>query len=692
MNDINSQSMLRIGTILRGIYKIESYLSSGGFGNTYIAKNIEFDEQYAIKEFFWKGVAERDENQTTVSISNSENVDNFNTQREKFKKEARRLRQLNNTHIVKVYDLFEENGTAYYVMDYVDGENLSTRLKRTNEPLTETEVRNILPQVLDALKAVHAAGIWHLDLKPANIMVDKSGNVKLIDFGASKQLNAQKGGATTSTAISYTNGYAPREQMEQNYDKFGPWTDIYALGATLYALLTNKRPPLPTDIDDDISDDKHVALPFPATVSEEMKSLVLKMMKTNRMQRPQSVEEVKMDSAQTPQSATVQEETQILSPKPASKKNGEETIIAEAPKDGWGREKIVMTKEEKKGGKKAIDFLKLPFNRFWIHAVALICIVCITIENFTDSALIESFGTLFETLLCIMFAVGIKKVDKKLFYMSIPLVILASLDFLIPTISEHYIYNDSISMLFLIWLLIEGIFIFINYKGKIRTTGGIFLTSSIIIISTIVTTLWVVDYNWNSIFDFSWPLYFSLLLVTFSEILFVFGIWWISTRSEIVTSKEKKGFVFYLITFVIIIANIWGAARNTTRIIYEVVTEHAIKIFDDGAEAYAEAAKTGTFTALFNAVFEQAKTTQAFIDANKEYNIYWFNAEGDDLKRLQDAEANCMKAMEEAQKAVEKNYEGKEKEAVDELSAATAKMAEIEKTCPDIDKFTFIGK
>ena len=350
MNDINSQSMLRIGTILRGIYKIESYLSSGGFGNTYIAKNIEFDEQYAIKEFFWKGVAERDKNQTTVSISNSENVDNFNTQREKFKKEARRLRQLNNTHIVKVYDLFEENGTAYYVMDYVDGENLSTRLKRTNEPLTETEVRNILPQVLDALKAVHAAGIWHLDLKPANIMVDKSGNVKLIDFGASKQLNAQKGGATTSTAISYTNGYAPREQMEQNYDKFGPWTDIYALGATLYALLTNKRPPLPTDIDDDISEDKHVALPFPSTVSEEMKSLVLKMMKTNRMQRPQSVEDIRIEEAKTPEPVethepaetseadNTQEETQILNKETKTEKKNEETIIAEVPKNGWGRE------------------------------------------------------------------------------------------------------------------------------------------------------------------------------------------------------------------------------------------------------------------------------------------------------------------------------------------------------------------
>ena len=208
-----------------------------------------------------KGVTQRDDNQTTVSVSNAENSNSFLEQKEKFKKEARRIRQLKNEHIVSVHDLFEENGTAYYVMDYVDGENLAERLKRTGRPMTESEVRLILPQILDALKSVHNEGMWHLDLKPANIMLEKGGNVKLIDFGASKQLNAQKGGATTSTAISYTNGYAPREQMEQNYDKFGPWTDIYALGATLYNLLTKKRPPLPTDIDDDISEDKHEALP-----------------------------------------------------------------------------------------------------------------------------------------------------------------------------------------------------------------------------------------------------------------------------------------------------------------------------------------------------------------------------------------------------------------------------------------------
>lgn len=320
---INNQSMLKVGTILRGIYRIDSYLSSGGFGNTYVATNIEFDERVAIKEFFMKGVTQRDYNQTTVSVSNSENTNSFLEQKEKFKKEARRIRLLKNEHIVSVHDLFEENGTAYYVMDYVDGENLSDRLKRKGRPMTEFEVNLILPQVLDALKAIHDADIWHLDLKPANIMVDKRGRVKLIDFGASKQLNVQKGGATTSTAISYTNGYAPREQMEQNYDKFGPWTDIYALGATLYNLLTNKRPPLPTDIDDDMSEDKHVALPFPENVGG-LKFLVHQMMKTNRLQRPQSIDAI-INAEKT--QAYDDEATIIAEPKPKKERKTEASEV-----------------------------------------------------------------------------------------------------------------------------------------------------------------------------------------------------------------------------------------------------------------------------------------------------------------------------------------------------------------------------
>ena len=304
--------MLQVGTILHGTYKIESYLASGGFGNTYLAKNIEFDETYAIKEFFVKGVCQRDGNSTTISVSNAENTNSFEQQREKFKKEARRLRSLSNPHIVKVYDLFEENGTAYYVMDYVDGENLSTRLKRTNTPVAESEVRNYLNQILDGLEAIHNAGMLHLDIKPSNIMVDNHYVVKLIDFGASKQ-QSTVGGATMSTGISYTNGYAPSEQMAQSYDKFGPWTDFYALGATVYKLLTNQDPPSVSDLSEDETEDKHLALPMP-NVSEEMKKLVVWMMQVNRLKRPKNVGEIKRILQQPYAATSNEEETKAFSP------------------------------------------------------------------------------------------------------------------------------------------------------------------------------------------------------------------------------------------------------------------------------------------------------------------------------------------------------------------------------------------
>lgn len=284
--------MLRVGTILHGTYRVDGYLASGGFGNTYVATNIQFGERYAIKEFFLKGVTERDENTTTISVSNQENAATFEAQRDKFKKEAVRLRKLSSPHIVCVHDLFEENGTAYYVMDFVDGENLRDYLKKIGHPLDEATVWQVFDQVLDALEVVHSHGLFHLDLKPANLMMNQQGGVRLIDFGASKQMKAGSG-ATTSTAVSYTNGYAPREQMEQALDKFGPWTDFYALGATLYFLLTDQKPPLPSDIDDDMTDDKHEALAMPDSISDRLRRMVLWLMATDRRKRPQSVADIR---------------------------------------------------------------------------------------------------------------------------------------------------------------------------------------------------------------------------------------------------------------------------------------------------------------------------------------------------------------------------------------------------------------
>ena len=289
MNDnINTASMLRVGAILDGKYRIERYLSSGGFGNTYVAIN-EFGEQVAVKEFFLRGINQREANNTTVSVSNTENRAQFDQQRVKFKKEAMRLRGLLSPHIVKVQAFFEQNGTSYYVMDYIDGESLAERLRRTGQPLTEAEVLDILNQVLEALDEVHNSQppLYHLDLKPGNIMADRHGQVLLIDFGSSKQSDGH--GGVTVTAATFTREYAPLELIEGRLDKIGPWTDFYALGATLYVLLTGYRPPTTSQI----LNYGPNAFSFPESVTRKMRETVVWMMKPSYSQRPNSVSAIR---------------------------------------------------------------------------------------------------------------------------------------------------------------------------------------------------------------------------------------------------------------------------------------------------------------------------------------------------------------------------------------------------------------
>ena len=311
--------MLPVGTLLQGgKYRIERYLSSGGFGNTYVATNTEFDEQVAIKEFFMRGISQREGDSVSVSVSNQTNLNQFTSQKEKFRKEARRLRKLHNNHIVSVHDLFEENGTAYYEMDLIKGESLSERLKRTGTPLSEAEALTVLDQVLDALSIVHAQGLYHLDLKPANIMMDQSGRVLLIDFGASKQMSAGEGDSiSTSSALAFTPGYAPLEQTEQNMKSFGPWTDLYALGATLYKLLTNLTPPSASEI-------LMMTTPllFPTPVSAKTQQLIAWMMRPRLDMRPQSVDAVKrfLEGKRVDEETVVLDMTEpLLKPKPQPK-------------------------------------------------------------------------------------------------------------------------------------------------------------------------------------------------------------------------------------------------------------------------------------------------------------------------------------------------------------------------------------
>ena len=241
MPQINQRQMLPVGTMLDGRYRIVRYLASGGFGNTYVAEHLSLGGQVAIKEFFMRGTNHRSPDGTTVEVSNEENTAVFDAQLNKFRREARRIFELHNDHIIHVSDLFDANGTSYYVMDLIPGTSLAEQAR--HQPLSEQETRDVALQVLDALQTMHNAGLYHLDVKPGNIMRDNRGHCTLIDFGASKQLTADERATLSSSSMAYTPGYAPMEQVAQQSKNIGPWTDFYALGATLYRLVTGDPPP-----------------------------------------------------------------------------------------------------------------------------------------------------------------------------------------------------------------------------------------------------------------------------------------------------------------------------------------------------------------------------------------------------------------------------------------------------------------
>lgn len=236
-------------TLQNGKYRIERVLGQGGFGITYLATQVEEDKAVAVKEFFLKEFFERDDTTSRVSCSNPNTRELADTFRRKFLKEAQILKNLHHTNLVEIYDSFEENGTAYYAMEYVEGISLAEKLKMSGT-LSEKKALNIAIRIASALEYIHSHEINHLDVKPANILQRNSdGKVYLIDFGTSKHYDAQTGSATTMTNAAYSPGYAPLEQYKQGgVGTFTPESDVYSLGATLYKLVTGNTPPEPTEL------------------------------------------------------------------------------------------------------------------------------------------------------------------------------------------------------------------------------------------------------------------------------------------------------------------------------------------------------------------------------------------------------------------------------------------------------------
>ena len=234
------------GTVLNGRYILGRVLGQGGFGITYIAQDHKTGVLVAVKEYFPDTMAARTDGHS-VSAYTGQREENFLYGKECFLNEAKTLAEfIGNPNIVRVHSYFEENNTAYFVMDYVQGTSFQDYLKQHGR-LSWQETKRILEPVIGALASVHSKGVIHRDVTPDNIYITNDGTVKLLDFGAARYSLGDK---SRSLDVVLKHGYAPREQYSR-HGRQGPYTDVYALGATFYYALTGRLPPDSIDRQDE---------------------------------------------------------------------------------------------------------------------------------------------------------------------------------------------------------------------------------------------------------------------------------------------------------------------------------------------------------------------------------------------------------------------------------------------------------
>ena len=232
-----SAGLLKPGTNLLGKYIIGRVLGRGGFGATYVAFSAERRMPVAIKEFFPTGIVCRDKDDERVNIVSKNEVDAFQKGAARFFEEAQTISKFNMVrNVVSVYEFFQANNTAYYAMEYLDGIDLKGYAAKKGGRITPEEAVTVLHSVCEALVSVHSTGTLHRDISPDNIFISTDGTVKLIDFGAAKQVISEH---SQNLSVILKQGFAPLEQYKKDGNQ-GMWTDIYALGATIYYSLTGK--------------------------------------------------------------------------------------------------------------------------------------------------------------------------------------------------------------------------------------------------------------------------------------------------------------------------------------------------------------------------------------------------------------------------------------------------------------------
>lgn len=273
---------LKPGTELQnGKYRIVKTLGQGGFGITYQAEQVALKKIVAIKEFFMRECCERDSESDVVRVGTGGQRALVVKFRGKFVREAQMIAGFDHPNIVKVTDVFEENGTAYYVMENLPAGSLAEKVTKQG-PFTEKQALVYVYQVASALSYLHERNIIHLDVKPSNILLNNLGEAVLIDFGISKHYD-EEGEQTSSTPVGISKGYAPLEQSRTGgVSQFKPSTDIYSLGASLYFLLTGQVPPEASLVNEE-------GLKRPAGLSDVVWKAIVVAMRPRRNDRPKDI-------------------------------------------------------------------------------------------------------------------------------------------------------------------------------------------------------------------------------------------------------------------------------------------------------------------------------------------------------------------------------------------------------------------
>lgn len=283
--EIDEHYYLPQGTILHDRYTIGRILGHGGFGITYVGHDNKLDILVAIKEYLPTDVASRAIGETTVTTFSGEKKEQYDYGLVRFLDEAKTLARYNqHPCIVSTTDYFESNNTAYLVMEYLDGISLNEYLKRKGGKITWHTTYEIMMPVIDALREVHKSGMIHRDVSPDNIYITKTGQVKLLDFGAARFAFSEK---SKSLSVVLKPGYAPPEQYSTK-GKQGPWTDVYAVAATMYRMLTGSTPP--EAVDRVMSDDMIGLIAQEVEIDSQVESAILQALAVNGADRQESIE------------------------------------------------------------------------------------------------------------------------------------------------------------------------------------------------------------------------------------------------------------------------------------------------------------------------------------------------------------------------------------------------------------------